>query len=224
MKIVIMSDTHCRWTGIVVPPCDVLIHCGDLTMSGSVDEIAAVNTWLGKQPATHKLIIAGNHDRLFENNPEAAKKLLPNATYLKDSFVTINGLKFYGSPYTPTFFQWSFMRDRGAPIREKWDLIPEDTDVLITHGAPFGILDYSQYGAMRAGCEDLLEVVQRIKPKIHCFGHLHAGYGVEEHDGTVFVNAALLNDRYEIARQPLIFDIDPTTKIVTHDYRWVEVP
>lgn len=224
MKLCIMSDTHCRRTGIVVPKCDALLHCGDFSMSGTTDEIVAFNTWLGKQTATHKLVIAGNHDKLFESNPERAKSLLTNATYLKDSGVTIGGLKFWGSPYTPTFFQWSFMKNRGDDIRAKWDLIPPDMTggVLITHGPPFGILDYSEYGKMRAGCEDLLEVVQRIKPAIHCFGHLHTSYGMVERGGTVFLNAAILNDRYKIARQPWVVDIDPATKIVAVESPWRE--
>jgi len=218
MRICIISDTHCRRTGIVIPECDVLIHCGDMTMKGDVFEINAVNEWLGKQPGKKKIVIAGNHDWLFEKNSYLAKSLITNARYLEDSEVVIDGVKFYGSPWQPRFFDWAFNLDRGQPLRDKWRWIPSDIDVLITHGPPFGILDYSQYGNMRAGCEDLLERVQQVKPKVHCFGHLHAGYGVRDINGTTFINAAILDDRYNVAHKPIIIDIDPVTKIVSHEY------
>ena len=212
MRIVIISDTHNRHNQIEVPDGDVLIHCGDATSVGKVEEIENFNKWLLKQPHKHKIFIAGNHDKLFEDNPRKAEVRITGAIYLRDSFIMINGLKFYGSPWQPRFFDWAFNLDRGEAIKKKWNLIPIDTNVLITHGPPSGILDYSPYGFSKAGCEDLLEAVERIKPRLHCFGHFHSGYGMqskiwENGQETIFVNGAIVGEDYKVRNKPIAVDL-----------------
>ena len=101
-----------------------------------------------------------------------ARSWITNAHYLCDESLTLDGVKFYGSPWQPRFFDWAFNKDRGAPLKAIWDKIPLDTDVLITHGPPHGILDLT-FDKIKAGCEELLLAVQRIKPKVHVFGHIH---------------------------------------------------
>lgn len=200
MRIVCISDTHSRHDGIEVPPGDVLIHAGDSTMAGRIEEIAAFNHWLGRLPHAHKLLIAGNHDWLFEREPSLAESLITNAVYLCDSAITIHGLKFYGSPWQPRFMHWAFNLSRGSEIRRKWDLIPEDTDVLVTHGPPHGILDEVPHGltgtSEHIGCEELRLAVERVRPRLHVFGHIHEGYGVMRALGTTFVNACICDAAY----------------------------
>ena len=208
MKLVLISDTHARHRDFATPPGDVLIFAGDMMTDGyRVGEIADFNSWLGDQPQTHKIVIAGNHDRLFESNRIESDYLLTNAVYLEDSPLIIGRVKFWGSPAQPEFCNWAFNYRRGSDIDRVWQQIPEDTDVLITHGPPAGILDTVKRGGAHLGCADLKRAVQRVKPKLHVFGHIHGGYG-EFHDGTThFVNASLMDERYRPANQPIVVDL-----------------
>ncbi len=142
MRLVCISDTHSQHDDIdLIPDGDVLIHAGDCLGRGSIFELEDFDYWLGELPHPTKILIAGNHDWCFQTRPNEARKLVTNAIYLEDSGVTIGGLKFWGSPITPTFRNWAFNRDRGPDIAKHWDLIPDDTDVLVTHGPPEGIFD-----------------------------------------------------------------------------------
>ena len=141
MRIVCLSDTHNLHSAFAVPEGDVLVHAGDATLRGTREEVVAFDAWLGTLPHRHKVLVAGNHDWLFEREPDRARGMITNATYLQDEGVTIDGLAFWGSPWQPWFLSWAFNLQRGAPLREKWDRIPAATDVLITHGPPHGILD-----------------------------------------------------------------------------------
>ncbi len=141
-RIVCLSDTHNCNEQIALPDGDILIHAGDATIRGTIDEIVLFNEWFANLPHRRKIFVAGNHDWLFETNNAYARNLLSREIiYLQDSSVEIEGLKIYGSPWQPRFFDWAFNLNRGAELAEKWKLIPGDTDVLITHGPPFGILD-----------------------------------------------------------------------------------
>lgn len=187
---------------------DLLIVAGDLTGFSIVSEYIAFNTWLSAQDYKMKVVIAGNHDCFLQNNRVSIRAF--NAVYLLDSGCEFEGLKIWGSPWTPTFGRWYFMKDRGTPIKEKWDLIPADTDILVTHGPPFGILDQVNV-PMRGrnkddfvGCEDLRETVFRIKPKLHVFGHIHEQGGQQvDLVMTKFVNASIMDRDYNPANQPV---------------------
>jgi len=208
MRIVCISDTHSRHDHMEVPPGDILIHAGDSTMVGRVEEIIKFNHWLGRLPHPHKILIAGNHDWLFETEPALAESLITNAHYLRDSSVEIEGLKFYGSPWQPRFMHWAFNLSRGEEIKGKWDLIPADTDVLITHGPPHGFLDLvprdSSGSYENAGCEELLLAVMRVRPRLHVFGHIHEGYGVSRESGITFVNACVCDASYRPMNQAVV--------------------
>jgi Icc-related predicted phosphoesterase len=207
MKICCISDTHNKHNDIHVPECDLLIHAGDFTLKGSAGEIQAFNIWLGQQTqAKQKVIIAGNHDLLFEDHNRLATEMITNAIYLQDSGATVNGYKFWGTPWTPRFHDWAFNQDRGLSIRRFYDLIPEDTDILITHGPAYMIGDTTRIGD-RAGCEDLYEYIEKIKPKLHIFGHIHEGYGLYPIQDTIHVNASSLNVAYQPTNKPLVFNI-----------------
>jgi len=143
--------------------------------------------------------------------PEFARRFLRDATYLENIGVTIEGVSFWGSPYTPEFLNWAFMYPRGHAANQYWDQIPAGLDVLITHGPPYGILDQSAPGEEHLGCAELLKAVQKKKPKVHIFGHIHGGAGTFENGDTRFVNAAYLNERYKPlppARKIHIVDIN----------------
>lgn len=210
MRIVCISDTHGQHEGLSVPDGDVLVHAGDFTLD-SCGELSSArfNHWLGDLPHKRKVVIAGNHDFIFERRPDWAPGLLTNATYLCDSGCEIGGLKFWGSPITPRFMDWAFMRDRGADIRKHWDLIPDDTDVLITHGPPSHVLDTSYRGGDHLGCTDLMESVEYIQPQLHVFGHIHGGRGLRHITDTTYVNAACLDEAYRPVPDPVfVVDLD----------------
>jgi Icc-related predicted phosphoesterase len=223
MKITFISDTHGKHAELTdkLPGGDVLIHSGDF-MRGGYEEGEAIDffDWLEHDVTgyKYKIFIAGNHDRLFENEPEQAIKLkdayAPSTIYLQDSSFKIEGIKFYGSPWTPAFNNWAFNVERDSDeIEEKWNRIPNDTDVLITHGPPLGILDYTPYGG-DVGCERMISKVLEIQPLIHVFGHVHSSYGHKYNDTTDFINASNLNDHYKLVNEPVNIILDPTFKQV----------
>lgn len=206
MKCVVISDTHGMYRQVTIPKGDVFIHAGDITRLGSLPELRDFNDWLGDLPHKHKIIIAGNHDWCFEQTNKEARALLTNGTYLQDESLIINGVKFYGSPWQPEFYNWAFNLPRGDRLKEKWKLIPNDVDVLISHGPRFGVLDEILSGE-RVGCSELLNVVDDIQPKFHVFGHIHEAYGVLQGYRTCSINASSTNVRYEPINPAITFDI-----------------
>jgi Icc-related predicted phosphoesterase len=213
-RIVLLSDTHNCNEQIIVPDGDVLIHAGDATNRGQIDEIVAFNEWFSGLPHEHKIFVAGNHDWLFEKRPKYAQSLLAkNIIYLQDSSVGVEGLKFYGSPWQPRFFDWAFNLNRGRELAEKWKLIPDDIDILITHGPPNGILDAVSRGDWieNTGCEELIKRIEEIaafgRLKIHAFGHIHCGYGEAEKFGVRFVNASNCDEDYLPTNLPIVVDL-----------------
>jgi len=209
MQIVAISDTHGKHRDLQpLPEGDVLIHAGDVSRGGTKEQVTDFLDWFAEQNHPYKLFIAGNHDFFFEESEsKKISRIIPkNIIYLNDSGVEINGVKFWGSPITPWFNNWAFNRERGEEIKKHWDLIPNDTGILITHGAPFGILDETVYGD-RTGCEELLLCVEQVKPKFHIFGHIHEDYGSFTKGETTFVNASVLDDWYEMKNKPIILDL-----------------
>ena len=207
MRIVCISDTHGLTDNLTIPDGDVLVHAGDFCSFGNKMELSRFNDFLSKLPHKHKVFIAGNHDVPVEmEGREFVKKQIPQGVYLQDSAVEIDGLKFYGSPWQPEFCNWAFNLPRGRELDRMWRLIPKDTDILITHGPPAGIMDVVGSGE-RVGCADLRRYVGTIKPKVHVFGHIHEGYGMEEKDGTLFINASTCTGNYRPTNPPIVVDI-----------------
>lgn len=213
LRLVLTADTHCQAAfnnHVPWPEGDVLIVAGDLTWVGSVKEIVSEIEYLKSLHYPHTIIVAGNHDFLFQDDPMIARLIVEERglTYLEDSMTTIEGVSFFGSPWSPTFGRWAFMRHRGRPMKERWEAIPAGIDVLITHSPPTGIGDLTEEGD-NAGCSDLLyEVSQRIKPRLHVFGHIHEGYGVYPAGEITYVNAALCDRQYRPWQAPIVFDIE----------------
>jgi predicted phosphohydrolase len=206
VKIVATSDTHSRHDALNVPDGDVFVHAGDFSGYGSLKELSDFNAWLGSLPHCHKLIIAGNHDWCFETMAGVARSVVTNAHYLQDEGVEIDGVQFYGSPWQPWFLDWAFNLPRGEPLREKWSLIPESCDVLITHGPPHGIGDLTVRGE-NVGCRELLKALERVRPKVHIFGHIHEGAGVVEGDHTTFANVSFLDVTYKPKQDCTVLEI-----------------
>lgn len=236
LRFVCLSDTHGaveqarREFHKRVPDGDVLIHCGDFTMAGNPSEITAFDSFIARLPHPVKLVIAGNHELTFEDasygvHPvmvrkqlglpmkassqevvDGCKALLEHAVYLEDETINICGINIYASPWVPTFGSWGFSVSRGRKLLEKWNQIPSDTDILITHGPPCGYGDQIS-NVNNAGCVELLNtVVKRVKPKFHVFGHIHSGYGMWTNGMTTFINAAICSNKYKPDHDPIVFD------------------
>jgi predicted phosphohydrolase len=190
---------------LVVPDGDVLVHAGDLCRGGDLDELRQAAAWIARLPHRHKLIVAGNHDWAFVREPAAARSAIGDAIYLQDSGVTIDGLRFWGSPWQPAFHDWAFNLPRGPALAAVWSRIPEDIDVLVTHSPPEGIGDRSPVGG-RGGCADLMRRVAIVRPRLHLFGHIHQDGGLWREAGIAFVNVTT----WEGERAPTVIDIDAT--------------
>lgn len=232
MKITLISDTHARH-GLInpkvdLPGGDLLIHAGDIMNSGyNKKDIKDFCHWYNSlEHYDQKIFIAGNHDRTFEDHPEDAREIYSSykwITYLQDERLDLwdeydQHAVIYGTPWQPEFYSWAFnLPAGGLELISKWEAIPAETDILITHGPPQEILDASgpPYNEPLLGCALLRERVDVIKPKIHVFGHIHGSYGYKFQNGTHFFNASILNEEYNYTNKPVTFDWDPETNEVT---------
>ncbi|XP_065175242.1 metallophosphoesterase MPPED2-like [Sycon ciliatum] len=230
-RFVCLSDTHGRSKRFQfeVPWGHVLLHAGDFTDVGQPSQVKEFNDYLAGLPHEHKIVIAGNHDLTFhseqwdrfqaesrftmhapelkEAKSDGVKALLKDCTYIEDAEVIVRGFRIYGSPWQPEFCDWAFNLPRGDACLEKWQRIPSNTDILMTHGPPIGHGDLCSNG-LRAGCVDLLREVQhRIKPKFHVFGHIHEAYGITTDGVTTYINASNCDLRYRPRQVPIVFDL-----------------
>lgn len=207
-KFTFISDTHTMHQSLndTIGTGNFLCHCGDISWRGRPTEIEDFCEWYNDLPGfEYKILISGNHDFMFETDPEQAKSILakyPNIIYLENSGITLEGINIYGSPIQPEFGQWAFNRQRGPEIAKYWDAIPDNTDVLLTHGPPGYILDRTLEG-INTGCDDLLQALKRVQPKVHAFGHIHEGYGTYEKNGTQFINCSVATRGYAIKNLPI---------------------
>lgn len=214
MKILHISDTHGfhkqipidRFEGI-----DVIIHSGDVSnfmnpVYNSIEVLDFID-WFKNVPVPVKILIAGNHDTSIERKMYRKEDFYSNDIYyLENEEVIIDGIKFYGSPYTPTFGTWAFMKARDK-LNKVWEVIPNDVDVLIVHGPPKGIRDlsFNREGKLEmCGCSALMKRIQKLESslKLVAFGHIHNMNGIDTNQGishyswtpTVFSNAACVYD------------------------------
>jgi Icc-related predicted phosphoesterase len=207
MRLICISDTHGFHQDIVVPFGDILVHAGDVVTRNDFEAYRAFLAWFAGQPHRYKVLVAGNKDVLFETAPQVLTALMPAGVYyLQDRGAEIDGLKFWGSPYTPTFGTWSFGRDRGHEIARHWAMIPEGTDILITHGPAYGVLDLV-VGGGHQGCENLRGRIGAIQPLAHLCGHLHGGYGTDILGHTQMVNASICDEHYQPVNAPIVLDL-----------------
>ena len=220
MKITLISDTHNKHKLITddLPGGDLLIHAGDISSMCYEHEIREFCKWYNSlDNYTNKVFIAGNHDWGFQINTEKVKEILDfygNITYLQDNEVLVGEklVSVYGSPWQPEFYNWAFNLPRkGDELKEKWDNIPSNTDILITHGPAYGYVDKVIGTVENLGCELLTERIKQIKPKIHVCGHIHSGYGYTFDGDTHYINASVLNESYVYYNRPLTIDWNPNT-------------
>lgn len=209
MKIVAISDIHNRTPEL--PEGDLLVVAGDLTSHGSQEELSEINHYLMEESYRFKhkpVVIAGNHDRFLEKDSASAADVLSACIYLQDELLEIDGIRIWGSPWTPQFMNWSFMKERGKDIKTAWDKIPEGIDLLITHGPPESILDLCPSG--NVGCEELrITLTERLKspPAVHVFGHIHESYGEFVLGRTRYYNVSICDGRYRPNNAPTLIEI-----------------
>jgi predicted phosphodiesterase len=229
MKITILSDTHTkhRYCENDLPGGDLLIHAGDFMNSG-YNPIEAMEffRWFDEiDNYDFKVFIAGNHDRWMQDKSEESRGILTGyktIEYLQDDWMivgdsdphdrNVNTAKIYGSPWQPEFYNWAFNLPRnGYELKEKWGNIPNNTDILITHGPAYGYVDKVIGRPENLGCELLTDRIKEIKPKIHVCGHIHTGYGYTFDGDTHYINAAVLNESYNYHHKPLTIEWNPET-------------
>jgi len=237
MKITFISDTHGKHNQLSkdLPGGDILIHAGDFMNSGyyKTEAIEFFNWFDAINNYDTKVFIAGNHDRIMEDDPTWAQGYLTGfktIEYLQDDWMGLyfdgpNGdmpeenIRIYGSPWQPEFYNWAFNLPRTSEtLMEKWNAIPDNTDILVTHGPPFGLLDIPGHGApMNVGCGMLRYRIDELRPKIHVFGHIHGSAGYYFNGHTHFINASVLNERYVYENKPLTFEWDN----ITNEIQWL---
>ena len=207
MKITIISDTHHEHKKFGHLSGDVLIHCGDMfnLFSPNKNDVALLDEWFGSLDFSLILCTGGNHDLALEKRVARTSRPFKNAVYLQDQVFEHDGAIFYGAPWTPLLRRHAFYKDETG-LRRAWSEIPQNVDVLITHTPPAGILDVSSRG-LALGCAHLANAVAKTRPRIHCFGHVHASAGLHEDDDTTYVNASSVNSQFELARQPWVFEL-----------------
>jgi len=213
--IVAVSDLH--GTLPEIPPCDLLLIAGDvcpITNHGVSFQAhwlrSAFCDWLAATPARQRVFIAGNHDFVFEQMPELLPSTWPGV-YLQDAVFEWEGLKIWGTPWQPWFFDWAFNL-REPELKEKWALIPEDTDILVVHGPPHGYGDGvpSSRGVRHTGSPSLLERIKKIKPKLVVYGHIHEGRGQWQIGKTVLANVTILDEKYQHIYEPWVHLLERT--------------
>ena len=197
LRILHISNTHGVHRRLRdLPEAHILVHSGDFTMSGSEAETLDFLEWLCDLPYRHKVLVAGNHDACLYG--ATLDGLDDNVHYLCDSGVEIEGLKFWGVPM--------FMEDCVSGHQEQlYVAIPDDTDVLVTHTPPYGILDRD--GSILYGSRELLEKVRAIRPRLHLFGHIHRAHGTTNDGMTVFSNGAIMDESYDSLNEPNVLPI-----------------
>ena len=203
MRIVCISDTHEQHREANIPLGDLLIHAGDLTQfSKRSGVIVDFNRWLGELPHPHKIVIFGNHDYALEAEPQLRAQIT-NATILVNEAALVCGIHVWGSPTTSLYggaFGASLAKDR----ERVYSMMPPETEIVVTHSPPEGVLD----GVVSRGCPELRRAIERVRPRLHVFGHVHESYGLERTAKTTFVNAALIGVGGRLDRQPIVLELE----------------
>jgi len=227
-RMTFISDSHTRHVALIIPEdTDILCVLGDFTNDGNFFDVRNFVDWFVKQPSRYKILIAGNHELSFDplckeynlNTKELVTKN-PEIIYLEHSSIEIEGIKIFGSPYTPRFFDYAFQLERGEYARKMWSDIPSDTQVFLSHGPNHGHRDYigfnrrpTRYDIIpfdgKIGCKNLTERIAQIPSVILVgSGHHHGGFGVEKENGVTYIGVANCNEKYKIQNPPTIVDFE----------------
>ena len=224
IRFVCLSDTHSVPMRHEIPPGDVLLHAGDFSLRGNSKSLISFNSLLGSLPHTHKVVIAGNHEFSFDGSNidrlnkahklhvsidvPRSKGYLTNCVYLEDSGTEVFGYKIWGSPWVNGYRDGGFTLWTEGEIDSKWRLIPEDTDILMTHQPPYGVLDQNKYRE-NGGCRYLQRRTEHMRLKAHLFGHIHEAHGFEVRANRIYINAAICSPDYDSVNAPVVFDLPP---------------
>ena len=209
MRIVCISDTHGWHRKLELPDGDVLIHAGDICRDRKTarELLEDFDDWLGEQPYAERIVVAGNHDVPFEET-RTPHALLKNARYLQDEEINLGGLRFYGTPWQPWFYDWAFNWPEDESLMPIWNQIPSHVDVLITHTPPQFVLDRTWKGK-HAGCPELTNALKRIQPRLHIFGHIHESAGGAWNEHSRFINACSAGRHIHGVLHPSVIDLEP---------------
>lgn len=213
MKVTLISDTHNKHSLIPKDSLkgDIIIHSGDFSSLGHRHECKDFLKWYNSLDYKYKVFICGNHEVGVQKDPHMLTTLLiqyPDLIYLNEESVNIEGLNIYGSPWTPFFFNWAYNAQRGEEIKKHWDKIPNNTDILVTHGPVYGINDTVLGRPENLGCKDLYDKILEIKPLIHTCGHIHTGNGYKEFNDINFFNTSVLDESYQMRYKPYHIEIE----------------
>ncbi len=208
MKIICISDQH----GLLpaVPKADVLVIAGDICPVHNHKvgfQRNWLNTkflsWIDKLPVSKVFMTWGNHDWAGEHDYQSGIKWATpgKLTLLVDEAQTYHGLKFYGTPWQREFCNWAFNLTE-AQLAEKYALIPDDADVVISHGPPYGT------GDNELGSPSLTARLDAIQPALAVFGHIHCAAGIYHHGESLYANAAIVDEMYQYAQRPIAVTIN----------------
>lgn len=230
MKLAFIADMHGNLK-FLVDPCDLLLIAGDLCPASPSPFISVgmqrnwlnskFKKWIEELPVRYVIIIAGNHDWIWEVSKSEVPMWIPNnycdlgmiannkIAYIEDYWIHHEGLKIYGTPWQPPFCNWAFNKEVDR-LKLCWDNIPDDVDILLTHCPPYGIMDetqYPEYAKQHIGDRNLLNRIKEIKPILSVYGHNHGENGVIKIDGTTFVNCSIVDERYKLTKKPIYLEI-----------------
>ncbi len=215
-RICVLSDTHTFHEELKLPEnIDIYIHAGDFTHVGEYTETIKFLRWFSQLECKHRILITGNHEKGWWKNPSLYKSEVPeNVIHLEDDLVQLEGLNIYGSPHTKEFYGWAWPYYNEESADLIWKRIPDNVDILVTHQPPYGVGDLSEFYRKgedpNVGCKILLSHVERVKPKLHVFGHIHSARGLYKilDWSTIFINAANCNEAYKAVNRPIVIDTD----------------
>ncbi len=214
MKLCCLSDAHSN-LDFSVPEADLLLIAGDMEPAYH-NPYLSINLqsnwlnsefryWLTEQPVKEIIFVAGNHSWIFEKAKDRVPKMNKNFHYLEDSFIELFGLKIYGTPHQLNFNNWTFNLSE-EELSRKWELIPDDIDILLCHSPPYEIMDKTSDN-INIGSKSLLKRIEEIKPKMVVSGHNHHEYGIIEKDGIKYINCSLLDEDYKMTKKPIELEI-----------------
>ena len=209
-KIVCISDTHNHV--FPLPEGDILLHSGDFSFTGNANELVKFDRWMEETDIEHKILVPGNHELSFEEKPELAVSVMENVTVLghlpefDGQSIEIMGLKIWGEPRQPWFYDWAFNVPRGPEADKIWEAVPDDIDIVVTHGPPYGMGDRTVRGE-NVGCTAQKRMIDRVQPKLVVCGHIHSGYGKYVRGNTLIVNASVCNEQYKNVNPPVVINL-----------------
>lgn len=212
MKIVVISDVHGKWNRLQIPECDILVSCGDYSFKGEEHMVRDFHKWLDKQDANYLISIQGNHELWVEKNFNLAKstalEVCPRVKFVATDSFELLGKKWYCSAVTPWFHNWAWNKFRGEEIANHWKYIPDDTEIMVTHGPVAGILDFIPSQNLGVGCLDLKDRIAQLPKLSHHFcGHIHEGYGHHTVNGVQYYNTSICDENYKPVNPITIVEI-----------------